>query len=360
MKNKNKIDEGALDVGMTSYQTSTPSTSSSSSSSRKGVNINVRKKDLADPSLQRNITKLKDANVNVVEESGNVSPEKLKYLSEVQDSETGEISQPFTINEKKYQMVRAITPMREKVMGVYSLDELDEEGNNIIYSVDEFEQNIAKKAIDEEGVVEPDGPEAMTLNTEDNVIAEPADEVNPQSKADEMGGPNFVGFKHYIVNKKTGKSRKFKNIEDLAKANMTEDEQYMGIKDFKKYVDEMLFGSSKRQVKEVDAAPVAAPTGTQADAQPVATPTEEKMIASAEKLMLLIKQKIPNQVVQQIKQNHIAQREVLLAFAELIGVPNSEINKIILGLKGMARDVKPVNESYGRAIVKIIKAKDLK
>lgn len=351
-KNKNKIDEGALDVGITSYQTSS-SPSSTSSAARSGVNVNVKKKDLSDPSLQRDIGKLKNANVNVVEEGGDSQPQKLKYLSEVQDAESGEISQPFTIKNKRFQMVRAITPTREKVMGVYSLDELDADGENVIYDVNEFEANIAKKAMDEEGVVEPDGPEAMTLNTEDNIIAEPADEVNPQSKADEMGGQSFAGFKHYIVNRKTGKARKFKNIEELAKANMTEEEQYMGIKDFKRYVDEVLFGAGKRQVKEVDA------TQPQPDAEAPKTPTEEKMIASAQKLMDMIKQKIPNQVVQQIKLNHIAQREVLLAFADLIGVPNNEINKIIVGLKGMARDVKPVNESHG-SIVKVIKVKDLK
>jgi predicted XRE-type DNA-binding protein len=351
MKNKKKINEGALDVGITSYQTSS---SNSSNPSHAGVNVNVKKKDLSDPSLQRNISKLKNANVNVVEEEGGVKPQRLKYLSEVQDSETGEVSKPFTINDKRYQMVRAVTPNKEKVMGVYSLDEIDEEGNNIIYDVNEFEENVAKKAMGEEGVVEPEGPEAVTLNTEDNVIAEPADEVNPQSKADEMGGPSFAGFKHYIVNRKTGKARKFKNIEELAKANMTEDEQYMGIRDFKKYVDEVLFGTGKKHMKEVDA------TATPTDNTQVAnTPTEEKMIASSQKLMNLIQQKIPSQVVQQIKQNHIAQREVLLAFAELIGVPNSEVNKIIVGLKGMARDVKPVNESYG-PIVKTIKVKDLK
>ena len=43
----------------------------------------------------------------------------IKYLSNVKDSNTGEISKPFTIGTKKYQMVRGLTPSKEVVMGVY-------------------------------------------------------------------------------------------------------------------------------------------------------------------------------------------------------------------------------------------------
>lgn len=284
------------------------------------------------------------ANVVVTKEEENMVPKsiKLEYLSEVKDAETGEISQPFTIKGKKYQMVRALTSDRKKVMGVYSHDEVGEDGSNVIYDVNEFEKNIAKKEMSEEGVVEPEGPEMATLNPiESNVIGEPVGEVNPQSKADEMGGHSFAGYKHYIVNKKTGKARKFKSIEELAKANMTEDEQYMGIRDFKKYVDEVLFGAGKRQMKEVDAVPT------------TPNPTEQKMVASADKLMKLITTKIPKNVFDDIQKNHIAQREVLLAFANVIGVSNVEVSKIINGIKGMAKE--PVTEN----VIKTVKVKDI-
>jgi hypothetical protein len=348
MKNKNKIDEGALDVGMQSYQTSS---TSSSSSNQKKPTVVVKKQD-----LQKTMKDLKDTDANVMVTNENDVPTakpKFAYLSEVQDAKTGEISKPFTIGDKRYQMVRAINPNKEKVMGVYSLDETDDDGDNIIYDVKEFEETIAKKAM--AAMAEEEAGDVSALEPNDgNVIDEPADEVNPHSKADEVDGPSFVGFKHYIVNRKTGKARKFKSIEDLAKAQMTEDEQYMGIKDFKKYVDEVLFGASKRQMKEVDTV-----ASTTTATQTTATPLEQKMIASAEKMMKMITEKIPTQVIQQIKTNHIAQREVILAFAELVGVPNNEIQKIIIGLKDMGRDFKPagVNESK---IIKKIKVKDIK
>ncbi len=346
MKKKNKISEGALDVGVQSYQTT-----SSNSSSTNGANINIKKKDLSDPSVQRNLTKMKGTNVNVVEETIEEVKKSLRYLSEVKDAETGEISKPFTINGKQYQMVRAISPTNEKVMGVCSLDETDENGDNIIYDVTEFEENIAKKAIGENDI-DSDG---IINQSEINTIDSPADEVNKQSKADEIGIGSFAGFKHYIVNRKTGKARKFKSIGDLAKANMSEDEQYMGIKDFKKYVDEVLFGSGKKQVKEVD-------TDVSTDSKTIVkTPTEQKMVASAEKLMKLIGEKIPSSVIEQIKTNNIAQREVLLAFAEMIGVPNSEINKVLLGIKNVSQHTNSVNEDIkNKSIIKVIKIKDIK
>lgn len=337
MKNKNKIDEGALDVGIQSYQTSS---SSSSSSANKKPTVMVKQQD-----LQKTMRDLKgvDADVMVTKENEVASGKpKLTYLSEIMDSESNEVSKPFTIRDKRYQMVRAVTPTKERVAAVYSLDETDEEGNNVIYDVKDFEENIAKKAMSEDN---GDGG---------NVIAEPADEINPHSKADEIGGPSFIGFKHYIVNRKTGKARKFKSIEDLAKAQMTEDEQYMGIKDFKKYVDEVLFGGGKKQMKEVNV------TQTTTTNTNTVSPTQQKMISSAEKLMKLISEKIPSQVIQQIKTNPIAQREVILAFAELIGVPNSEMQKIINGLKGMGRNTQAAGVNEGRNIIKSLKVKDIK
>lgn len=351
MKNKNKIDEGALDMGIQSYQTSS---SSSSSSANKKPTVMVKQQD-----LQKTMRDLKgvEADVMVTKEEASAGIKtKLSYLSEVMDSESNEISKPFTIANKRYQMVRAVTPDKQRVMGVYSLDETDESGENVIYSVDDFEQNIAKKAVGEDDAASDAASDAVSDTASDgaetNVIAEPADEVNPQSQANDINGPSFIGFKHYIVNRKTGKARKFKSIEELAKAQMTEDEQYMGIKDFKKYVDEVLFGNGKRQMKETDVAQTTS-------SQTAITPAEQKMISSAEKLMKLISEKIPSQVIQQIKTNKIAQREVILSFAEMIGVPNSEMQKIIIGLKGMGKNDVGVNEGL-RPIIKRIKVKDIK
>ena len=279
---------------------------------------------------------------------------KYQYVSDIVD-ENGELSKPFTINGKNYQMVRALNPKNEKVLGVYSLDEVDEEGNNVIHDVDEFEKTIDDNQMQTEtGVQEPEGPEANTLNPE-GPVAETSDEAK-------LEHPSFAGHKHFIVNKKTGKARKFKDISELAKANMTPDEQYMGIKDFKKYVDETLFGAGRKQnLDEVQ------PTGQESD---------EEMNVKAKRLMDMIKKKIPQGIIDTIV-TPVAQREVIAAFAEMIGVPRNGLSKLIAGLKDLALAKKtptaqptaqptaaPTTQATGavqenRKIIQTIKVKDL-
>lgn len=277
-------------------------------------------------------------------------PKKYQYISDIVD-ENGELSKPFTINGKNYQMVRALNPKNEKVLGVYSLDEIDEDGNNVIHDVDEFEKTIDDNQMQTEtGVQEPERPEANTLNPE-GPVAETSDEAKPEH-------PSFAGHKHFIVNKKTGKARKFKDISELAKAQMTPDEQYMGIKDFKKYVDETLFGAGRKQnLDEVQ------PTGQESD---------EEVNVKAKRLMDMIKKKIPQGIVDTIV-TPVAQREVIAAFAEMIGVPRNGLSKLIAGLKDLALakqtptaqpTTTPTTQATGavqesRKIIQTIKVKDL-
>lgn len=250
---------------------------------------------------------------------------KLEYLSEVMDSETGEISKPFTINGKNYQMVRAITPDRKKIMGVYCMDEMNEDGTNKIYEVGEFEEAIANKHLKKQNTMET-----------------------------EKTNPNFEGYKHFIVNKKTGKARKFKSIEELAKAQMGEGEKYMGVKEFKKFVDEALFGTSKKtMVKELD----------DAGGDDMSQGDDAGMQIKAKKLIDLISKKIPSQTIQSIKSNKLAQREVIASFAEMIGVPRNGLSQLVGAIKDLAKpnqqqgQQEPVSEGKKS---KIIKKKDIK
>lgn len=331
MKKLDKISEDSMTGIGTVGQTNTSTTTAPIGSTNKKT-INVKKKDLTDPTVQNYISKTKDANITVLDEEGDLNQvKKLQYLSNVRDAKDG-ISQPFTIGEKRYQMVRALTPTNEKTIGVYSLDETDESGENIIYDAKEFENNIAKKAIAEEGVVEPEAPEMATLN--------------PDKLEDE--NPSFAGYRHFIVNNKTKKARKFKTIEELAKAQMSEDEQYMGVKSFKKYVDEALFGQTKkRNVTEMDTTP----TDGTSNADNV------ELQAKAKVLMDLIKRRIPDTVIRTIV-NPEAKKEVIAAFAELIGVPRNQLASLVASVKAIAKSPAaqpaPVSES------KIIKVKDIK
>jgi hypothetical protein len=253
-------------------------------------------------------------------------------LSEIIDEVTGDVSKPFTISGKNYQMVRAMTPDRQKVMGVCSLDDVDEIGKNVIYGIEEFEEKIAKKYLGE------------------NMPTEELNKINDSDKKDKM--PSFEGYKHFIVNNKTGKARKFKSIEDLAKAQMNEDEKYMSVKEFRKYVDETLFGGGKKVVvTEVT------PTGEESD---------QEMNAKAQKLMKMIEKRIPTQIIATLKTNKVAQREVIAAFAELIGVPRNGLSNLIAGIKDLAKasagqqtsQTQSVTEN--RKVIKKVKVKNLK
>lgn len=358
MKNKNKITEGALDVGIQSYpirskdgenKTTTTSTSKTISKSTSGFKKNARV--FTNPqNLKKTLDTLKDKEVDVVVTDGvkDKALSQLEYVSEVIDKNSGEISKPFTIAGKNYQMVRAMRPDRTVVMGVYAFDEMDESGNCKIYEVDEFE----KIAINELGVQEPEGPEATTLNPFPEKNQELKEE-NEESEGPKETKPSFEGYKHFIVNEKLGKVRKFKTIQELAKAQMAPEETYMGIKEFKKYIDSALFG--KRKMKEV--------TG-QAEVVP------SNVVSSIEKTMNLINTKLTSSILEKIQQNPVAQEQMILAFAKQIGVPANRLSQLINGIKGLAQEVKQQNPATSQGVTqqsatqvterRIIKVKDLK
>lgn len=348
MKNKNEIKEGALDVGIQSYpissndsenKTVTQLNSKTANKSTSGFKKNARV--FTNPqNLKKTLDTLKDKEVEVVVTDGveDKVSKKLEYVSEVIDESTGELSKPFTIGAKNYQMVRAMGPDNSIVMGVYAFDEMDESGNCKIYEVNEFEA-IAKSAINELGVQEPEGPEAATLN--------PLNDIGEKKTKETY--PSFEGYKHFIVNEKLGKVKKFKTIQELAKAKMDTEETYMGIKEFKKYIDSALFG--KRKMKEET---------TQTEVVP------SNITTSVEKTMKLIGTKLTSSILQSIKQNPIAQEQIILAFAKQIGVPANRLSQLINGIKNLAQEVNKQNPSTSQQGVTqvsertIIKVKDLK
>jgi len=276
--------------------------------------------------LKQTISDLKGQKVNIlpidkkITEIDNViqpqDQSTIQYLSNVKDSETGEISQPFSIGDKRYQMVRGLMPNKEVVLAVYCYDDVDDNGDNIIHDMQYFEENIAKPM-----------KEAMEVKEE---------------TANENKTLGLGEFRHYIVNEKTGKFRKFKTIEELAKANMLDEERYMGIREFKKYFEGKVFGPKKHVVNEVT------PTGEESD---------EEMNIKAKKLMDLIQKRIPSNVITTIK-TPVAKREVIASFAEMIGVPRNGLSQLISGLKDMSK-VKPeqqnaqLSEGKTKRIIKV-------
>lgn len=253
----------------------------------------------------------------------------LKYLSNVKDVKTGQISKPFTIGAQRYQMVRALSGDDRIVMAVFAHDETDDNGENVIYTVEDFERDIALPM-----------KEAMGMVGKDIQVVD---------------GETYEGFKHYLVNKKTNEIRKFKTVEEILSANKSVDEDYMGATKFKKYMTEKLFGRRKRMTElDVDGS--------------------EDMSKKAERLMDIIddNSKVQN-AINTIKTPD-AKKEVIAAFAELIGVPRSGLTNLVSQIKDMSKEpvAQPTNEKViitknqliesiiGKKVIKTIKVKDIK
>ena len=75
---------------------------------------------------------------------------------------------------------------------------------------------------------------------------------------------------------------------------------------------------------------------------PTGEENDEEMNAKAKKLMVLISKRIPTNIIKTIK-TPVAKREVIAAFAELIGVPRQGLPNLINGLKVLSKtkDVEP-------------------
>ena len=339
MKNKNKINEGEK------------------------FELTVTQDDLKDPQTTQKLAQLQKANKNLevtlskdkemgqsisdlFETDGIIEPQDqatIKYLSNVKDVNTGEVSQPFTIADKNYQMVRGIYPDGNVDMAVYCLDDMDDLGNNIIHSIEEFEQKVAL-------------PMKERLELESQKLKSDKD--------------TYEGYKHFFVNKKTNEVKKFRTIEEMLSCNKKEEEEYMSTPRFKKYKMETLFGRRNR-INELGMDQANLQPAQGADDKKIATSGED-MHAKSEKLMDIIDDnpKIQNSI-NTIKQNPKAQAEVIAAFAELIGVPRNGLTNLVSQIKDTPKQQaaeskvmtkKSLEESLGkkRNVIKTIKVKDIK
>lgn len=232
----------------------------------------------------------------------------IKYLSNVKDAKTGKVSEPFTIGAQKYQMIRGITPSKEVVMAVFCHDETDENGENIIHPMDYFEENIANPMKEEMAMV---GQNIQVVPKQESV------------ESDEKDSDNFEGYKHYYVNRKTNEVRKFKSIKELVCNQKLEEEEYMGVSEFKQHMNEKMFGTRRK-------------TDTLNEITPTGQETDDEMNVKAKKLMDMISKRIPETIIKTIS-TPIAQREVIAAFAELIGVPRNGLSSLISGLKDISK-----------------------
>lgn len=318
--------------------------------------VNIKKQDLGDTKVTSNIKKLgTDVNVNVVDENAVIEPQDqatIKYLSNVKDVNTGKVSQPFTIGDKRYQMIRGINPAKEVVMAVYFFDDMNDAGENMIHSIEEFEAKIAKPMLEmSKTPMKEEGYDFTRAEREYRDKEEFIDYLNLR---------DLEGYKHFFVNIKTGEvTGKFHTTKEMMKSGqkLGPNEDYMDARTLKKF----RFGDYfKSDVNEADMAT----DGTDVN----------KLQADVKKLSKLIKDKFS--VALSKLDKPIEQVQFLQAMANEIGVPMNKLSTLLASFKDIATTGKEEQpaltesrritkaqllESLRREqVIKTIKAKDIK
>ena len=273
----------------------------------------------------------------------------IKYLSNVIDNKTGEISQPFTIGAQKYQMIRGLANDNQIVMAVFAHDETDDNGCNRIHTIEEFEQKIAL-------------PAKQKIEEEEAKAMEESKAMEEAKSMEESKEETYEGCKHFLVDTKTNKVRKFKTVEELLSANKTEDEVYMGGPKFRQYMNERLFGKRKK-MNELGTEPM--------NGQESGNLEDIKMTNTAKNLMKAISKDPAVQHSLETIKTPKAQIAAILAFVNTIGMDSKKIGPLISGIKNISEQPLPENivmtkkelvEAYGkkRNVIKTIKIKDIK
>lgn len=233
-------DNGAIDLELTSKQIGEldPQTAKELADAKKKKIINLKIKG------NKGLFAEED---DVLEPEAVITPQDratIKYLSNVVDNKTGEISQPFTIGAQKYQMVRGMGADKQIVLAVFAHDETDDNGENIIHSIEEFEKNIAipmREKLELESMGEPSLQGADIQTTPD--VQETKKETT------------YEGSRHFFVNEKTKGIRSFKSIKEMLECGKSDEEKYMGLSEFKKHMNEVMFGKRKK-INELGDEPV--------------------------------------------------------------------------------------------------------
>jgi CRISPR/Cas system CMR-associated protein Cmr5 small subunit len=285
----------------------------------------------------------------------------IKYLSNVKDANTGEVSKPFTIGDKKYQMIRGVHPTGEVGLAVFCHDDMDDNGENLIHAMEYFEENVAKPMKEEMGMVGQDIQ--VVPKVKESGFDYAAAEREYHDKEAFMDYLNLSDvepiYKHFFVNIKNGEIvAKFKNTKDMVKSGIKlgPDEDYMDIKTLKRF----RFGDYfKGDVNEMDDA--TQDSGTNVD----------KLQADVKKLATLIKNKFSVYLSKLDKP--IEQAQFLTAMAKEIGVPLNKLSTIISSYKDIAAQDKEMTtekkvitkgqleESLKpKKTIKVVKVKDIK
>jgi hypothetical protein len=358
MKNKNSIDETEkFRIGVTQKDLKSRQTTSTLA--------NLQKQN---PDIEVYFTKdnSSDTSISDLLETGEViEPQDqatIKYLSNVKDTNTGEISKPFTIDSKNYQMVRGLNPNKEVVMAVYCFDDMDDAGNNLIHPVEYFEENVVKP------VVEREKSTKQPVEEYDYAAAE-REYFDKEDLMNYLNLRDLEGYKHFFVNINTGEIvGKFNNYKEMMRSGIKlgPEEDYMGVRQLKSFRAGEYFkeGFSNANKDEVD---------------------ENVDISKLKGDVKILIDKMTNMFGKYFaKLDTPVEQSVFLAkIGQLINVPIEKLPQIISSYKELAKDdpseapltgdsAKPTTESRiitkkellesigGRKVIKKVKVKDIK
>lgn len=249
--------------------------------------------------------------------------ETIKYLSNVKDSKTGQVSKPFSIGEKKYQMVRGVTSSDEVVTGVLCFDEIGADGEPVIHTTEYFEANIAKPMKEQMAMVGQDIQVAPKVRETEYNYADAEKEHHDKEAFMDFLNLVDVGpeFKHFFVDITNGKIiAKFKNTKEMVKSGIKlgPNQDYMDIKTLKRFRFGDYFTGDVNEAEEI------AQDGTNIN----------KLQSDVKKLANLIKNKFSVYLTKLDKP--IEQAQFLTAMAREIGVPLNKLSSIINSYKDIA------------------------
>ncbi len=268
-------------------------------------------------------------------------PATIKYLSNIKDQNTGEVSQPFTINAKRYQMVRGIRPDKQVVLGVYCFDDLNENGENIIHSHEDFENNIAKPMLEKENMEPAPQPsrEVMGLPRMGETEA-PATDNN--GFLDFLNLVDVNGHRHFFVNPMTGQvMSKFKSIKEMMKSGVKLEEgcEYMDARALKQHrLKQMMNAGGNEGLEEgVDMG------NLKTDVQKLTDMIMNKFRVAFEKI-----------------DTPLEQKEFISAMAKKLGIAGQNLGSLFSSVKSTVNEPTPQPVAESRKITKNDLVKSLK
>lgn len=273
---------------------------------------------------------------------GPKDPATIKYLSNVIDKNTGEVSKPFTIADKKYQMVRGQVPSGEVVMGVYCFDDMDDNGVNMIHPVEYFEETIARPMKEAMGM---QGSDSQVSEEEFNYAAAEKEYFDKENFMDYLNLADLGNARLFFINDETGEViASFKNIIDMATSGrkLGPNERLVNRKQLKA----IRFGT---KLKENIALSEETVDGVEVG----------KLKGDVKILVNKMVKMFGNYFA---KLNTDIEKSVFLQnVAKIVGVPENKLSTLLSTYKDLAKDETPVTPvTENKKSKRVLKVKDLK